>query len=205
MSFEISLSSGSIDLAEHGETIWRALKAATADPQHDWRFVQLATVDGQWPRVRTVVLRDVNPAQREIIAHTDRRTGKVTEIQVNPHVEWLAYDRETRTQVVLTGTAEVHLDDAVADEQWNAAAPEILRLYLAPHAPGEPAETASHNLPDDLINRIPTAEELRSARKNFAVIRGVIEEVDILTLNRDGNLRARYQRENNWQGKWVQP
>ena len=89
------------------------------------KFPQLATVDGDQPR-----LRPVSPVRTDgftIYVANLRSYGKTHEIAANPKVE-LCYLDEHHDQVRITGTAEVLTDPALLREIWDSN--PLLRRYL---------------------------------------------------------------------------
>lgn len=89
------------------------------------KFPQLATIDGDQPR-----LRPVSPVLVEgftIYVANLRSYGKTREIAANPRVE-LCYLDEAHDQVRITGVAEVLTDEAKRREIWDGNA--LLRRYL---------------------------------------------------------------------------
>ena len=89
------------------------------------RFPQLATIDGDQPR-----LRPVSPVRVEgftVYVANLRRYGKTREIGLNPNVE-LCYLDERHDQVRITGRAEILTDGALLAEIW--ATNPLLRKYL---------------------------------------------------------------------------
>jgi general stress protein 26 len=89
------------------------------------KFPQLATIDGDQPRVRPV-----SPVLVEgftIYVANLRRYGKTHEIAANPRVE-LCYVDDAHDQVRITGVAEVLSDRAKLQEIWDHNA--LLRRYL---------------------------------------------------------------------------
>ena len=96
------------------------------------KFPQLATVDGDQPR-----LRPVSPVRTDgftIYVANLRSYGKTREIAANPKVE-LCYLDEHHDQVRITGTAEVLTDAALLREIWESN--PLLRRYLG--SPENPA------------------------------------------------------------------
>lgn len=88
-------------------------------------FPQLATIDGDQPR-----LRPVSPVKTEgftIYVANLRAYHKTIEIAANPKVE-LCYVDEGHNQVRITGIAETVTDRAVLLKIWDANA--LLRQYL---------------------------------------------------------------------------
>jgi general stress protein 26 len=88
-------------------------------------FPQLATVDGDQPRVRPVT--PVRTEGFNVYVANLRRYHKTGEIAANPRVE-LCYLDEHHAQVRITGVAEVVTDRALLREIWDANA--LLRQYL---------------------------------------------------------------------------
>jgi len=89
------------------------------------RFPQLATIDGDQPR-----LRPVSPVKTEgftVYVANLRSYHKTAEIAANPKVE-LCYVDAGHNQVRITGVAEVVTERAVLEEIW--AGNPLLRQYL---------------------------------------------------------------------------
>src|SRR5580765_1227340 len=81
------------------------------------RFPQLATIDGDQPRVRPV-----SPVKTDgfiVYVANLRFYHKTGEIAANPKVE-LCYMDAGHNQVRLTGEAEVVTERALLEEIWNA-------------------------------------------------------------------------------------
>ncbi|HEX8311551.1 MAG TPA: pyridoxamine 5'-phosphate oxidase family protein [Chthoniobacteraceae bacterium] len=89
------------------------------------RFPQLATTDGDQPRVRPV--SPVRVDGFTIYVANLRQYGKTREIAACPKVE-LCYLDEKHDQVRITGIAEVLEDAALLQEIW--AGNPLLRKYL---------------------------------------------------------------------------
>ena len=89
------------------------------------RFPQLATIDGDQPR-----LRPVSPVKTDgftVYVANLRSYHKTAEIAANPKVE-LCYVDAGHNQVRITGMAEVVSERALLEEIW--AANPLLRQYL---------------------------------------------------------------------------
>src|SRR5215510_14317883 len=89
------------------------------------RFPQLATIDGDVPRVRPV-----SPVRTDgftVYVANLRSYHKTAEIAANPNVE-LCYLDDGHNQVRLTGTAEVLTDGTLLEAIWNRN--PLLRHYL---------------------------------------------------------------------------
>ncbi len=89
------------------------------------RFPQLATIDGDQPR-----LRPVSPVRTEeftIYVANLRSYHKTAEIEANPNVE-LCYLNDQHDQVRITGRASRVTDQAVLQQIWDEN--PLLRQYL---------------------------------------------------------------------------
>ena len=181
------------DLAGVYQTIWSELVRAAHEPAHGWYLPVLGSVFAGRCSLRTVVLRAVDAERRTLIVHTDRRSAKVEQIQASPHVAWLFYDTDTRTQLRVESMATLHFDDACADEQWRNSRLESRRTYLGPYQPGAIVAEPTINLPPELRNRPPTSEEVQPGRRNFAVISAQVLSIEWLLLQQTGNLAARFE------------
>ena len=91
----------------------------------DSRFPQLASMDGDQPR-----LRPVSPVKTDgfvVYVANLRSYSKTGEIESNPKVE-LCYLDEGHDQVRITGMAEVVTDTGLLQEIWDENS--LLRKYL---------------------------------------------------------------------------
>jgi len=105
---------------EPAEALQRALGVVQSD-----RFPQLATIDGDQPR-----LRPVSPVKTDgftIYIGNLRSYHKTLEIEANPKVE-LCYMDSNHNQVRITGTAEIVTDREVLQAIWDEN--PLLRQFL---------------------------------------------------------------------------
>lgn len=89
------------------------------------KFPQLATIDGDRPRVRPV--SPVRTDDFTVYVANLRSYAKTAQIAANPHVE-LNYLDDKHDQTRIAGVAEVVADRAVLQEIWDAN--PLLRNYL---------------------------------------------------------------------------
>ena len=91
----------------------------------DAKFPQLATIDGDQPR-----LRPISPIRTDgftIYVANLRSYGKTRDIEVNPKVE-LCYMDSHHNQVRITGIAETVVDQKLLEDLWDCN--PLLRNYL---------------------------------------------------------------------------
>jgi general stress protein 26 len=89
------------------------------------RSPQLATIDGDQPRVRPI--SPVKVDGFTIYVANLRRYGKTAEIAANPRVE-MVFLNDHHNQVRITGVAEVVDDRAILQKIWDSN--PLLRDYL---------------------------------------------------------------------------
>lgn len=189
------------------ESLWDRLERAADRPSEAFRRLSFGTVRAQAPRVRSVILRRVEPGERRLSFHTDRRSEKVTEIRSNERAAWHGWDPERRIQIRLRGQATIHVDDRVCDELWSSQAPRSLVHYCQETPPGQVMETPGGGEGTQSDESL-THEDVARGRPNFAVVRTSIDSIDWLRLRRKGDLRARFRfnrRRRAFEGAWIAP
>ena len=172
---------------------WRLLARGVKDRRHGFHDATLATTGSNaLPRLRTVVLRIAD--DWTIGCHCDRRSTKATDVRRDPRVTWHVYDRKLKTQLVLTGRAVLHEDDALADERWAATGPGGRATYQRPHPPGTVVDEPWVDVESD-----------HDGRRNFAVLVCAVDTLDHLFLHHAGHRRAVFERADGFAGRWVTP
>jgi len=180
---------------------------AQSQPDHPFRKPFLATIgqDGH-PKSRIIILREVDWGEKTLRLHTDVRSAKVAEIRANPNVNLAFYHAGEEIQVQLSATANVHTDDAYADQAWEASSPSSLRAYLANALSGAVSKTPISGLPAEVEGFLPSRGQVEAGRKNFAAIEVKVRQIEWLLLSPSGNRRARFEIEQDaWAGTWLVP
>lgn len=193
----------------HGEilkTIWKNLDLGVIDRSHPFHTPVFGTVNENTPSLRIVVLRRFWRKSPSLAFHTHVGSPKIEQINSNPQVYWLFYQPEEKLQVRISGTAEIHTDDELADEQWLATELFSRRCYIGA-APTQESAKPTSGLPEDLIDRKPTPTESENGRANFVVITCKIEEIDCLEMNVRGHRRSLFTWKQNGEleTKWLTP
>ncbi len=176
----------------HGELlkrIWRSLELGVNQRKHPFHTAVFATTDGVFPSVRTVILRRFWTSPARIAFHAHTGSPKIDQLGANNSVSWLFYDKNEKIQVRVNGTAQVHVDDEIADEQWDATAMFGRRCYMGV-APTGYSKKPFHGMPDEIVERDPTPEESESGRKHFCVVSSSIDYLDLLELDVRGHRRS---------------
>ena len=175
------------------DKIWRLLEQGATHSDDPFHWPVLGTVAAEGCSLRTVILRQVNAAERVLVFHTDARSPKVQEIMKYPQISWLFYHPKKKIQLRISGHATLHTHDADADRQWADTRITSRLNYCATQPPGTPLDKPSSGLPDFLLNKIPTLLETEVGRKNFMAIAAHIYSIEWLMLKTTGNRRARFE------------
>lgn len=185
---------------------WRTVHKGVFNFRHPFHRPTLATMDGNKPQSRTVILRGFSEKDQTLICHCDARSPKVSQIQNNPDVSWLFYAPKMWMQLRLSGTASVHADDEIAESRWKKVRLPNRINYGSEIPPGSPMEKPTSGLPVFLRHKAHKLLEHPEARENFAVIVCRFDEMDWLLLKLTGNIRAKfYWEDNRINASWVIP
>lgn len=193
----------------HGDIlkkIWKHLDLGVIDRRHPFHTPVFGTQNGSAPELRVVVLRRFwrNPAR--LAFHTHRGAPKIEQIRENSLVTWLFYHPAENFQARIKAIAEVHTDDDLAAEQWDATGLFSRRCYIG-EASSQVSKKPTHGMPDEITDREPTREESEQGRANFAVISSKIVEIDCLELDFRGHRRSLFSWNENGEleRKWLTP
>lgn len=193
----------------HGEilkNIWKHLDLGTLERSHPFHTPIFGTICDNQPQLRVVVLRRFWRKSPRLAFHTHSGSPKVSEILTNPNVSWAFYHPKEKLQVRIKGTATIHKNDALAEEQWATTELFSRRCYIG-EAPSQTSRKPTSGLPGDLVDREPTREESETGRANFVVVSSTIEQIDCLELAVKGNRRSLFRWNGNGEieTKWLTP
>lgn len=193
----------------HGEIlkkIWKNLDLGTLQRKHPFHLPVFGTINESEPSLRIVVLRRFWRKPPALAFHSHIGSPKIGQIQANPKVYWLFYNPEECLQVRIKGTATVHTEGDLHEEQWLSTELFSRRCYVG-ESPSKVSDKPTSGLPEDLIDRNPTPEESELGRTNFAVISSTVEEIDCLEMNVRGHRRSFFKWNENGEleTKWLTP
>jgi pyridoxamine 5'-phosphate oxidase len=171
--------------------VWHQLEAAAAERGHGWRTAVLATTDGQRADARTVVLREVDAANRHLCFYSDRRGAKVAQLTSHPDATLVMWCSALGWQLRCRVRLALEAPGPATTLRWaRIKGSPAAQDYLSPLPPG----TALGTEPDE-----PPSP---STARNFAVIRATPLSLDWLELHRSGHRRALFDDRGP---RWVQP
>ena len=177
----------SLALIEAG--LWQELQLAAQQPGHEWRTLVLATVQGSEAQARSVVLREVDAAARELVFFTDARSAKVAQIEAQPIGTLLCWSSRIGWQLRMRVDMQVQTSGLQVSSRWaRLKLTPAAQDYLSPLPPGSPV--AERYAPE------------RASRNHFAVVTAEVLSIDWLELHADGHRRAHFGPDG---AQWLQP
>lgn len=186
------------DLTGTHEEAWGFLVRGAADRRAAFHTPAVATIglDGR-PRVRTVVLRQVEPRPRVVRFHTDVRSAKIRELERDDRIALHFYDPGQKIQIRLDGRARLWRRH---EGSW-AKSREMSRIcYAQVAAPGTPID-------DPAVAATVSPAGDAFGVENFVAVDVAVTALEWLYLDHAGHRRASYEyREGNLVSEtWLAP
>jgi len=167
---------------------WRELDRATRDRLHAWRVLTLATVDGERADARSIVLREVDEAQRRLVFYSDARSAKVEQARARPDGTVVGWSPELSWQLRLSVRLAVEDSGPEVSSRWaKVKMSSTARDYLSALPPGTPVQSFKPE---------------RGPREHFAVVTATVMSIDWLELHDHGHRRAVFDALG---GHWLTP
>lgn len=180
----------SVDIGEL-ESLWGALEAAT-ETRTPFTLGYLGTVGAAGePRVRAVILREVDGRVGTVAFATDARTAKVQELARDPRVAITFYDPDRDVQLRLEGTGEIVRDADTRRAAWDGLGEGSKRLYDRSQAPAT-------SLAEVVSDGLGAGED--AAFERFAWIRVTVDALDAIDLSGVEHARCLHSRRS---GHWA--
>ena len=181
-------------LAAIEAAVWQQLETAAHDKHHPWRTPVLATVDGESADARTIILREVDARQKQLLTFTDDRAGKVAQLLRHPRAMLVMWSPGLSWQLRCRVLLSLEMTGLAATSRWaKIKLTPAAQDYLARLPPGAPLDASG--APDLQATNAPK-------REYFAVINAQVLAIDWLELHRDGHRRAVFDASG---ARWVQP
>jgi len=188
-------------LSEIFTDCWGGLMYGSFMADHAFHIGTIGTQNQSEINLRTVVLRSVEPDNKEIIFYTDIRSAKMDDLKFNPNVSWLFYDHKQGLQLRVSGDAVIHHDDDIAASHWGKVHSGGKKSYMA-----KPAPSTTVDKPADGLEYLSENSDLESGYKNFAVIITQVNFIEWLSLKSSGHRRAQFKLiDGSWKGAWLIP
>lgn len=180
------------DLAALHAALWVELERCVADKLHGWRTATLASRCGEGVDARTVVLREVDVQQQELLVYTDARSPKAAQLASAPQAKLVCWCPSLGWQLRLDVLAELETEGLAVSSRWAR-----LRLkpaaydYLSPLPPGSLLKPSQ-----------PAPAPPPGARAHFALLRLRVLAMDWLGLRASGQRRAGFDAQG---ARWLAP
>jgi pyridoxamine 5'-phosphate oxidase len=186
---------------------WDRILRGALSSRDDFHQPVVGTISNNTSSLRTVVLRKVWTADKQLAFHTDARSGKLLDLSLNDSISWLFYSQRHRIQIRLGGTAKILTDTPLVHENWNKALERSVKCYMGTLPPSTIATEATSGLPAEYEFREPTRAESVGAIDNFAIVVTEVKWMEWLWLNFKGHRRAQfvYNDDLTFRGDWLVP
>lgn len=175
---------------------WAMLERGANDRKSAFHTPAIATLraDGS-PSLRTVVLRGCDVKARHLRFHTDRRSGKIAELQGDARAAMHFYDAQAKLQLRLSVRLEM-LEGPDYDAAWQATRPMSRECYQVTAAPGTPL--------GDPYDVAFDAAATQDGEAFFVPVRAHVEQMEWLYLAARGHRRALFDFVDGTQS-WLVP
>lgn len=174
------------DLAGMLDALWRRLGDGVTDAEAPGRTLALAT---EGPSVRMVVLRAADRNAGKLTFYTHAHSAKIAELESTPRAELLLWDPASMFQARLS--AQVTMSPGTTD-LWDSLTQGARLNY------------ATDPLPGTLLSD-PAAKAPRPDPGLLTVLTATIQTIDLLHLGALPHARARFDRDDGFQGRWIAP
>lgn len=191
----------SYSLTELEKDCWIRLVNGAVKGRDSFHLPAVANFSDGEISLRTVVLRKALPEQRELRFHTDIRSPKWKDLQMNPVISALFYDASARIQLRVKGKAVLYFNDAVTADAWDKTNLSSRRCYLTPFTPSDFSDIPTSGLPPHIEQEEFTMQESEVGKENFGVVGIKVDSIDWVWLNHAGHRRAFFDYVNgeyNW-------
>ena len=184
------------DLAATRDYAWAMLARGVKDRKSAFHTPSVATITQNGaPTIRTVVLRGCDIEAGTLRFHTDRRSGKIAELQQNPQAAMHFYDAQIKIQLRLGVTLDM-LDGDEYTAAWAATRPMSRECYQVTQGPGD-------QLDDPYAVQFDAAAT-HDGEDHFVPVRARIETIEWLYLAARGHRRALFDTKNDTMS-WLVP
>ena len=184
------------------DKIWDELILGLNSGKHPFHIFTVSTVKNNKPDSRSVVLRTVDKENKSISFHTDLRSKKILQIKESENICALFYDKDSKIQLRIYGSASMETNSLLIKEKWNSSKEMSKLCYLNKIPPGEVINESK-----DYIYGKEELNNIELGIKNFSIINIKISQIDWLSLNHEGHQRMliNYTSNNKIEFDWVAP
>ncbi len=180
-------------------SIWSFLEKGVADRNSPFHTPTLITLEGDYAGARTLVLRGIDKEALVLRFHTDKRSKKVEQININHNALLHIYSQHDKLQLRFKTNLSLHANEPLVDNAWEKSYGMSKICYQVGDTPGSAIESP------DAYKYLP--EVNNDGKDNFIVILAKIIEIEWLYLSCDGHQRAKFthNKSNELEVTWLVP
>ena len=159
---------------------------------HPFRYFTLATINGDMPQLRSVVLRKVSE-DLKFTFYTDNRSSKIVQLKDNNNVSALFYHPKKQIQIKVDGIATLIKDKEVLNKYWHGVPIHARKDYTTSKSPGS------------IIDAVDSVSYL-DQENYFCVVEIETTSIEYLKLQQPNHQRILFTKVNeSWNGKFLVP
>jgi pyridoxamine 5'-phosphate oxidase len=197
----VTINSINYNLNDLEKDCWLRLLNGSIKSKDPYHTPCVASLNNGEISMRTVVLRKVLPLEKVLRFHTDMRSNKWKELEINNTISILFYDASNRIQLRAKGKAILNFNDEITLEAWQKTPLSSRRCYLTQGSPSSFSEIPTSGLSFEIEQDNFTLEESEFGQAYFGIVSIQVESLEWLWLNHAGHRRAFFDYINehyNW-------
>ena len=168
------------------------MTSAVPDYKDPFHLFFIANSSKKIPNIRTVVLRNFSMSKKIFEFHSDIRSPKIKQLNINPNFSALFYNPDKKIQLRFSGITKILHKDASTKKRWSGISNSSRRCYLGPFNPSSTIEDDHPNIPDEFRFGDPKIEESEKGFENFVIVQCQFTSIDYLSLKYSGHSRCRF-------------
>ncbi len=168
------------------------MTSAVSDYKDPFHLFSFANSSDNNPEIRTVVLRNFSIDKRIFEFHSDIRSPKIEQLNINPNFSALFYSPDKKIQLRFSGIVKILHKDTSTKKRWQGISSSSRRCYLGPYSPSSTIEIDHPNIPEDFRFGDPKKEETENGIENFVIVQCKFTSIDYLSLKYSGHSRCRF-------------
>ena len=194
---EIIINKINYNLKSLEELAWKKLVNGSVKKKNGFRTMCVGTSSkNSEASIRIVINRKVDESKKTIYFHTDNRSRKYQDLQVDNRISLLFYDARQRVQIMVKAHATLHNNDALSSDRWKATSPQARLGYMTIEPPNTKSDIPTLGYDKRFSEIKPTDIESDPYQKNFTVISCQVYELEFLYLDYLGNRKANFYYKN---------
>jgi 3-hydroxyisobutyrate dehydrogenase len=201
---QVTINNINYSIDELEKDCWIQLVNGAIKSRNPFHTPCVATLNNGTLSMRTVVLRKALPLQKELRFHTDIRSNKWKELQIDDSISAHFYDALTRVQIRIKGKAILHFNDEMASDAWQKTSLLSRRCYLTEASPSSFSASPTSGLSEAIEQENFTIADSEVGAKYFGIVSIQVESMEWLWLNHSGHRRAFFDYVDN-SYRWMIP